>query len=270
MQVQVLVAAVNKDGRKLVQDMNIQTDVVIGNQCSCCSDENFEYSGNRVQVLNRPYRGVGLNRNTALIKADKDIITLADDDMVFVDDYEKIISQAFSEIPDADAIIFNIETKGIDVGRRTNQKIKRLRFYNVFNYGAARISVKRNSILRENINFHQCFGGGTIYSSGEDTIFLFDMLRSGLKLYVYPVCIASVDQLQSSWFQGYNVKYLFDKGALFSAISKKLCWALCLQDLLRHPEIYRNQGLKLSDALKIMLLGKKSFRTLSVFSEKRR
>ena len=156
------------------------------------------------------------------------------------------------------------------MGRRTNKKIKRLRFYNVFNYGAARISAKRISLLRENITFHQCFGGGTIYSSGEDTLFLFDMLKRGLKLYVYPVCIASVDQTQSSWFQGYNKKYLYDKGAVFSVISKKTCWVLCLQDLLRHSEIYKSQGLTLKSAMKIMLSGKRAFCELKGFNETER
>ena len=267
MRVQVLVAAMNQNDDSLVKKMNIKTDALIGNQCSFCSNTFYQYDGYNVQYYNRPDRGVGVNRNTTLLHSSNNcILTFADDDMVFFDDYDKLIIQAFENIPDADAIIFNIKTVGKDVGRRENKQIKRVRFYNSLNYGAARLSVKSNSIKRENIWFHTCFGGGTRYGSGEDTLFITNMIKHGLKIYACPADIAEVNQESSTWFSGYDRKYLYDKGALYAAISHWWAWLLCLQDLLRHRQTYKNCNMSLKSQYKTMIRGIRDFQVLDSFT----
>ena len=265
MRVQVLVASMHQTDSSLVEKMNLSTDAVIGNQCDRCSNEEYLFGDKKIVYLNRTERGVGLNRNATLLNSNGDILTFADDDMVFVDGYEDIIKKAFEEIPKADAIIFNIKTIGTDVGRRSNSKIKRVRWFNALNYGAARISVKANKIKRENVLFHTCFGGGTMYSSGEDSIFITDMLKRKLRLYVYPVCIASVDQTTSTWFNGYTDKYFHDKGALFCAISKRWAKLLCLQDAIRHNGVYKKS---VGKVYKQMKRGIKAFKNLEKFDDK--
>ena len=140
--VQVLVAAMNQSDDSLPEKMHLTTEAIIGNQCDQTSDRVITINGKRVRYLNRTDRGVGLNRNETLLHADGDILAFADDDMVFTEGYSDIIQKAFRELPDADAIIFNIKTIGQDMGRRTNSKISRVRFYNCLNYGAARLSVQ--------------------------------------------------------------------------------------------------------------------------------
>ena len=261
---EVLVAAMNQTDYSLIEQMNLQTDATIGNQCSRCSDYKLIYNNQQINYINRIKKGVGYNRNECLFNSKGDILTFADEDMRFVDGYENIILEAFEKIPDADAIIFNINTIGQDMGRRSNAKIKRVRIFNALNYGAARISVKSYSIKRENITFHTCFGGGTRYSSGEDTLFIVDILKHKLKIYTYPVTIASVNQQESTWFQGYNDKYYFDKGALFKNISRKFYLILCLQYLIRHHE-YRKNGISFTKALSLMYKGSRSFMQLQAF-----
>ena len=268
MNIQVLVAAMHQQDGSLIEKMNIQTDAIVGNQCDRCSDEVYDFDGFTATYYNRPERGVGLNRNTALLHAaDDSILTFADEDMTFVDGYAEQINKAFSDLPKADAVIFNITTVGTDVGRRENTSAKRVRFYNALNYGAARLSVKSTSIKRENIMFHTCFGGGTRYNAGEDSLFITDMLRHKLRIYVYPVCIANVDQTASTWFNGYDEKYLHDKGTFFAAASKKWAKLLCLQDLIRHKEIYSSTGLGFSGAYRLMKKGIKDFTTLTAYGK---
>ena len=267
MKIQVLVAAMNQTDHSLIEKMNIKTDAIVGNQCNFNSVEKFNIGNQQILYLNFAEKGVGLNRNNALMRADGDICLFADDDVVYKDDYAAIIKRAFEELPDADAIIFNINTVGTDVGRRENKKIKRVRYYNALNYNTPRIAARCTSIRKNNISFHSCFGGGTIYNAGEDTLFIIDMLKNGLKLYTYPVSIGLEYQTESTWFRGYNKKYLHDKGALFFAISSFFFDALCIQDLIRHKYIYRSQSLTFWQAYKIMKLGKKSFKTLRKFDE---
>lgn len=265
--IQVLVATMHQTSPVLVEKMNIQTDAIFANQCDRCSDEKYEINGKNIQFINRTARGVGQNRNTALLYSSGDILTFADEDMVFVDGYENIIIRAFEDLPDADAIIFNINTIGSDIKRRFNTKKKRIHFFNAFNYNTPRISVKSTAIRRENIMFHTCFGGGTRYNAGEDTLFIKDMLRNNLKIYVYPEIIGDEYQYTSTWFKGFDDKYLHDKGVLFAAISRKWAKLLCLQCLIRHSYIYKNAKISFAKAYSIMKAGIEDFRTLTPYKK---
>ena len=90
MQIQVLVAAMNQKMQdySLLDKMNIHSDVIVGNQCNYNSIEAFEYNGYRAIYLNFKERGVGLNRNNALMRATGDICLFADDDIsIYPKDY---------------------------------------------------------------------------------------------------------------------------------------------------------------------------------------
>ena len=96
MNIQVLVATMHQTDHSLPEKMNIQTDAIIGNQCDRNEVEDFEWNGHKIKYLSFAERGVGLNRNNALMRASADVCLFADDDMVFVADYEKIITTSFA------------------------------------------------------------------------------------------------------------------------------------------------------------------------------
>ena len=111
MKIQVLVAAMHQTDFSLIDRMNIRTDAIVGNQCDRNSIEAFDVDDNHILYLSFMEKGVGLNRNNALMRADADICLFADDDMVYEDNYVEIIEQAFNESPDADVIVFNLREK---------------------------------------------------------------------------------------------------------------------------------------------------------------
>lgn len=259
MKLQVLVAAMNQTDHSLVEKMNITTDAIVANQCDENSVEQFEYNGNNIKYLNFAERGVGLNRNNALMRADGDILVFADDDERFFEDYRDTILKAYNEIPNADAIVFNIVTKGRDIGRREIKKVSKLNIFNALNFGTARLTVRNSSIKRANINFHRNFGGGTEYSSGEDTLFLCDILKNKLKVYAYPAFIATVDQTDSTWFDGYNEKFFFDRGALFAAISKRYGRFMCDMLLIKKKRFFQNNSITCKQGLKLAEIGRSCF-----------
>ena len=260
MNIEVLVAAMNQKDHSLLEKMNIQSDVIVGNQCDHNSVDKIEHNGNKAVYLNFDERGVGLNRNNALFRATGDILIFADEDERFEDGYEDTVKKAYEKLPDADAIIFNIVTVGKDVGRRDINKASRLNIFNALNYGAARLSVKNSAVKRCNISFHRQFGGGTDYSSGEDTLFISSLLKNKLKVYAYPAVIASVEQTQSTWFNGYNEKYFYDKGALFAALSPKFGWLLCRLLLLKNKKEFFGEEISYRKGIALAKAGKKGFK----------
>lgn len=240
MNIQVLVATMGQRDHSLLQKMHIQSDVIVGNQCDFDSVEKFEYEGNRAVYLNFNEKGVGLNRNNALMRADRDICLFADDDMIYVEGYSKMIENAFLTIPDADVIVFNLYEN--TPSRYMITRIKRVRFYNCLRYGAARIAIKLKSIRENAIYFNQCFGGGTEHSHGEDSIFLMSCIKAGLKVYAVPIILAELtEERPSTWNEGFTEKYFRDQGKLYYAISHRFWKLLCFQDVIRHRKEYKCQ-----------------------------
>ena len=250
--VQVLVATMNQNDHSLIDKMKITSDAIIGNQCDRNEIEQFMYNGKRVVYLSFAERGVGLNRNNTLMRADTEYCIFADDDMFYLDGYEERIISAFENNPKADVIVFNLK-ENIPT-RYVITKTHQVRFWNFGRYGAARIAIRLESIRNNAIYFNQCYGGGTEHCHGEDNLFLCDCLKAGLKIYAIPDILACLtDERQSTWNNGYGEKYLHDQGDLYKAISKRLWKLLCLQDVFRHKKTY---GIPFRLAYKTMI-GKK-------------
>lgn len=263
---EVLCATMHQTDFSKIKEMNIKSNVVFANQCDRTQYDEIEFDGHIAKMISTQTRGVGINRNIALMYSSGEYLLFSDDDLQYVDGYDKIIEGAFSEIPQADCIIFNIDTFGSQIKRRKNGRIKRVRWYNALNYGAVRIAVKRLSVSRENIMFNRNFGGGTFFSCGEDTLYIVDMLKTGFKIYTYPQTIAVVDQTQSTWFRGFNEKYYYDKGILYASISRLFAKVLCIQNLVRHPD-YQKNGMTFFEAYKIMVKGVKSQKILKPWNQ---
>lgn len=235
--IEVLIATMHQTDYSLLEKMNIQSDAVVGNQCNFNKVDNFEYNGHQIKWLSFNERGVGLNRNNTLMRATADICLFADDDIVYLDDYVEKIQHAFDSIPQADVIVFNV--KEAVKKRYVIPKIMKINRFNYMRYGAVRIAIRLESVKKNAIYFNQCFGGGTEHCAGEDNIFLATCFKNGLKVYAIPDYILEItEERESTWFKGYDDKYLFDKGCLYKTISKRWWRLLCLQDAIRHRKRY--------------------------------
>lgn len=254
MKIQVLVASMNQTDYGLLEKMNIQTDAIIGNQCDRNEVEDFEWNGHKIKYLSFAERGVGLNRNNALMRADADICLFADDDMIYEDDYADKVLKAFEDNPKADVIVFNLREPVPQ--RYIIKKTSRIGYLNYLRYGTARIAFRLKSVRDNGIYFNQCFGGGTEHSHGEDNLFLTDCLKKKLKIFAVGEYIASLtEERESSWDCGYNDKYIKDQGALYKTISHRWWRLLCLQDAVRKHKTY---GRSLCSTYRTMLKGAKS------------
>ena len=257
MKIQVLVAAMNQKNHKLLKKMNIQTDAIVSNQCEENYIEKVRYNNHDISFLNFCEKGVGLNRNNALMRANADIVLFADEDIIYVDGYKDIIEKEFAKNCDADMIIFNVKNE--DNRKRYEIKsTKRVHKYNCLRYGAVRIAVKLNSIKKKNIYFNLLFGGGTKYGSGEDSIFIYDCISSGMKVYTSPKTILTIPKSQSTWFKGYDEKYFFDKGALLTRIFGKFNFIQIIMYIIKNRNNF-GKKLKIKTVYKYMNNGRKDF-----------
>lgn len=214
MELEVLVAAMGQEDCSLAENMNLCRPAVIANQCGRW---DYEEQG-CVRMISSDTRGVGINRNLALELAQGDILLFADDDIVYYDKDLQGVVDAFRQLPDADVIFFAIDmTRNGQVFDKRRHKVRRVHLWNSLRYGACRMAVRREAVVKHRLRFSTLFGGGCMYSSGEDTIFIRDCARMGLNMYSHDYVLGACAKDTSTWFQGYTPKYFFDRGAMLAS-----------------------------------------------------
>ena len=212
-----MVSAVNAEPRELANKMNLRTDAVIIDQCDREGEESFEQDGKTIRCVFMQARGVGLSRNTALENATADICLFGDEDIVYEPDYEAKILSAFDRHPEADVLLFNVK---VCDERRTywNDAFGRVYGFASGRYPAYSIAARREGLLRKNLRFSLYFGGGAKYSNGEDSLFLRDVAKAGLRIYKTPEVIGEEIPRPSTWFHGFDDKFFYDRGVLYKEL----------------------------------------------------
>ena len=212
---EVLVSALKADPGLLAEQMHLASPAVLVNQCDRNAEEEITQNGFTVRVISRAERGVGLSRNTALKNAKEEIILFSDEDIVYDEGYAKKVEEAFAQNKDADLLLFNVR---VSEERRTywTEEKKKISKMNCGRYPAYSIAARREAVLKAGVEYSLLFGGGAKFSNGEDSLFLTDCLRKGLKIYAVPVEIGEETYRESTWFHGFTEKYFYDRGVLFA------------------------------------------------------
>lgn len=239
MKLEVLLSTMDFTGEERLAGMNIRTDAVIGNQTSYESLENYTRNGKKVLVVNTTQRGLSYNRNQTLLRASGDIELLADDDVVYYDNYEKTILREFRKHPRVDLILFNVEESGTRRQYRPTIRPFMVGRLNYMRFGSARIAFRTKSVQEAGIFFNIRYGAGTDILFGEDTLFLRDCLDKGLRIYASDKYICSVPNGEkSTWFKGYDDSFFRSKALVYRKLNRRLMILLCFQDAVRHYKMY--------------------------------
>lgn len=261
MSVKVLISTMREDNPQgLIKKMNISTDAILVNQCGFDEKSLFIVDDNQINYICSDKIGLSRSRNMALQNADfNDIGVMADDDLRYVDNYSGLIEKAFNDNPEYDIITFQVE--GINKHfKNYSDKSKELNYITSLKVSSVEIAFKIDKIKQSGVAFNELFGSGANYRMGEENIFLYECLRRGLKIKYIPLKIADLYVGDSSWFNGFNQKYFFDRGAVFTAMSRRWSTLLILQFAIRHYRRYKSE-MSLLTAIKIMLNGRSNYRS---------
>lgn len=247
MKVQTLVVTMHREqgDYSLLEKMNVQSDAIVCNQCDRNEVAEFDWQEHKIKWMSFAERGVGLNRNNGLMRADGDICIFADDDVVYLDDYTYKIQDFYTEHPDAEVVLFNFKTRRNaneeyrDIIKQTKKTRKKLT-----PYGTVCVTVKNSAIKRNNIFFHTEFGGGTEFSSGEDSLFIKTCVRKKMNIYICDKTLGYVNNDESTWFKGFTDKYFFDKGVLFYELVGSCAYLAAMYTCVKHKNLYKEYGVK--------------------------
>ena len=241
----MLVAAMGQTDFSKLEQMNIHSDVIFANQADRTEKQVLEFEGHTATMITTDTRGVGKKRNIALLHANAGICLFADDDVTYVDNMEQLVVGEFEAHPDADVMIFHLEPDDPTRPQKKYPKTKKCGSLTRMPWGGCRIAVRLESLKKANVWFSTLFGGGCVFPSGEDSMWLKNAKKRGLTFYVSDKTIGSVSVANSSWFTGYNEKFFYAKGVYYRAMYPRSQWlwrlyfALRLRSSLSFPEKMR-------------------------------
>ncbi len=132
---EILCVTMNQADFSKIQEMNIHSDVVFANQADRTSYEELPFEGHTAKMITTATKGVGKNRNIGLLYASADICLFADDDVVYHDDAEQRILAEFDAHPDADVMIFHLDTDSKERTQISYPKTRRCRKMEKFPWG---------------------------------------------------------------------------------------------------------------------------------------
>ena len=257
MRVEVLISAVNVEDISFYKQFNLECDCLIINQAGKNAYEEVYDGCKKIRMITTDTKGLAKSRNLALLNSTADIVVFADDDEIFEEGYLQRIKDGFIEYPDVDFFFFFsiIYQNGKEIVKVAEEKD--LSFYNCLRYGSVHFVFRREVLARENLYLNTLFGAGTDLGSGEDSIFILSAIRKGLRVRTNKSLIARVYNDDSTWFEGYNEKYFYDKGALARALFPRFYKFYIRYFLYAHPEMLRE--IRKERAKEKMLEGAKDF-----------
>lgn len=226
MRIEVLMSCMNQDNTDIVRHANIQSDVIVVNQCDR-DGEQVEYFVNkdgercRIVMIYTTERGLSRSRNMAMRRSEADICLFCDDDEVFEDDYVSIVRSAFEsqKRPDVAAFALNYFKK------KFPERDYRIGYVRALSVVSLQIAFRRRRVADKGIELDVEMGSGTGHGAGEENKFLYDCLRRNLTAYYDHRVIATVPYAGSAWFKGYTPTFFYNRGWATKRYMGKF-WAL--------------------------------------------
>lgn len=208
MTLEVLLSCMQADDVSLIEKMGLKTDAVVVNQCGMDAYKEYLYNNKNVRICYSTLKGLSKSRNLAIEKATADVCLLCDDDEVLRADYENGILGAFLECPSADVIVFKVG----NLNKKYQKNIHKLNFIDIFKVSSVQIAFRRENIIKNEILFDEKLGSGSGNGAEEELKFLLDCKRKKLKIYYYPLEIATLTESESTWFDGFNYQFFYQRG----------------------------------------------------------
>ena len=210
MTIDILISCMHQKDWSIVERAKLQGGAVIVNQCDRNGEEEKLVNNCSVRMYSTTQRGLSLSRNMAVEHSHADICLISDDDEIYAVGYEEKLVKAFTEYPEADIILFQVKN---DIGKTFSPCPFLVGYIKALKFASWQIAFRRESIMNAGIRFDVEMGSGTGHGSNEETKFLYDCLRKGLRLQYVPVEIAQlVPGSESQWFKGFDSKYFQNRG----------------------------------------------------------
>ena len=255
----ILISCMHEKDHSIIARSNVQTDVVVVNQCDHESVDEFDFVNKEGRSCHAKFictteRGLSRSRNMAIRNAWGDVCQICDDDELLPDNVESIVLRAYEENPHAALIAFSLIRR--DIPKKYPEVKRSLGFVQILKTSSLQLTFSRKLMGEHHIWFDEKMGSGTGNGGGEENKFMLTVRKRGLKMLYYPNAIATVLPGSSNWFHGYNESYFENFGwstrrllGTFVGFAYLCYWTMVKRGL------YAGDGLSVCQALKISIKG---------------
>lgn len=202
-------------------------------------------------VFNAAERGLSKSRNRAIREATGTICVIADDDLIFDADAAERVQSVFAANPDADVITFQARDEEGRPLRRYPAKPHTHTIWTAPNVLSVEIAFRRSAVLESKVTFDERFGLGAEFVSGEENIFIADLIRAGLSVIYFPTCIVT-HQGKTSGGQFQDDRVVVSKGAIIRRIYGLISIPVIFIFALKKSATHRTDAFRM---LSLMLVG---------------
>lgn len=151
-----------------------------------------------VRVINSFEIGLSKSRNLGIENTKGRIILITDDDVVFFEDFQKNIINAYNQNQNSTAICFQTITKEGDLYSNYPKYKKELGNSNLKKVLSIELTCKVEDLKKENCVFNEFFGLGSNFQDSETFFFLKRIKYKGLNVLFVPVSIVIHESFSSS------------------------------------------------------------------------
>lgn len=171
-----------------------------------------------VRVINSFTTGLSTSRNIALQNANSKLAMLADDDIVFTENFDVKIADGFNKYPAMALIKFQAATfEGSPFQKYAPVAKDRLNIFDRLNIMSIEVGLNIGLVQQSKVQFDAHFGLGSTFPLSEEPVFVNDLYSVGYKLGFIPQVIAThkavLDSNAISLVDTYRIR-----GALFTRI----------------------------------------------------
>lgn len=217
--IEILIATMNRTSLDFLDDMFPKKrwnnlSILIVNQT--CENVLLNSEIPLVRVINSFELGLSKSRNLAILNSIGSILVIADDDVVYEDDFITTIDNAHSENPDAVIIAFSVNNEKGKPFKKYAEKTKyELNYFDIYNIMSIEITLNKDNFDYKNIKFDENFGINEIFLFGEEQIFLADLKKQNHQMIFVPKVIASHYSASSNEKIDFENQY-FSLGGVYS------------------------------------------------------
>lgn len=173
-----------------------------------------------IRVINSFEKGLSKSRNLALDNTIGKIIIIADDDVVYQNDFVSKVIKAYNKFQHATVINFcAINQNGTFLKKYPTYSKKQLNTFDVFNVGSIEMTINKERLDSIGIRFDENFGLGASFEMGEEAIFLFDLENKKQQISFENQILVKHKGMTTSDKKGMNERY-YIHGAVLTRVLK--------------------------------------------------
>lgn len=214
MKVEILQSCMFSTPEQMLERCKNQCDTLVINQADTTdlvewtpTDRNGEPFAYRFMTTTE--RGLSRSRNMAINNSYGDVCVLCDDDEILEPDIKEKVASAFEQYPEADVIAFQVT----GLQRKPADHPFRASYLHAMRFASVQLAFRLKSIQSKGIRFDEKMGSGTGNGCGEENKFMFDCLKSGLRMQYVPVHIATlIPSSESQWWNGFTKEFFINRG----------------------------------------------------------